>query len=132
MSNLIHKIRINLNRPILLSGVFLDILNIRVQVYKASTLGIESKGNQYLIDVCNKLNADKYIFGEQGENYADKEAFRKAGVEVYFQKYSHPTYKQKGRDFLPYMSVIDLLFNEGEKSYDILMSGNIVNLENIV
>lgn len=107
-------------------------LSIKTPIVKGSEYEFNGKGSGLVLDMCVKLNADKYIFGEQGENYADKEAFRKAGVEVYFQKYSHPTYKQKGRDFLPYMSVIDLLFNEGEKSYDILMSGNIVNLEKIV
>ena len=107
-------------------------LNIQTPIVKASDYDFNGKGSDLVLDMCIKLKATKYIFGEQGHNYADKEAFKKAGIELYFQKYNHPVYKQKGKNFLPYMSIIDLLFNEGEKSYDILMSGNVVSLEKIL
>ena len=48
----------------------------------------------------------------------------KKNIMVDFQKYIHPTYKQIGQPFLPFMSIIDLLFNEGQDSYKILMSNN--------
>jgi hypothetical protein len=103
---------------------FMQSLNINTPIVKASDYDFNGKGSDLVLDMCVKLEARKYIFGEQGENYADKDAFHKSAVELYFQKYNHPVYAQKGNDFLPYMSIIDLLFNEGEKSYDILMSGN--------
>jgi len=104
---------------------FMQSLNINTPIVKASDYDFNGKGSDLVLDMCVKLEATKYIFGEQGKNYADVAAFNKAGVKVSFQKYNHPVYKQNGRDFLPYMSIIDLLFNEGEKSYDILMSGNL-------
>jgi len=75
--------------------------------------------------MCNQLNADTYIFGEQGKNYADVDSFNKKGISLYFQSYNHPMYTQTKGEFLPFMSVFDLLFNEGEKSRDILLSNNV-------
>jgi hypothetical protein len=39
-----------------------------------------------------------------------------------YQNYRHPVYKQLFGDFIPYLSVIDLLFNHGEESLSILTS----------
>ena len=103
---------------------FMRCLNISTPIIKARDYKFDGKGSELVLDMCIKLNADKYIFGEQGRNYANTETFNKAGVEVCFQQYNHPIYKQKGRNFIPYMSIIDLLFNEGKNSYNILMLGN--------
>jgi len=64
-----------------------------------------------------------------GKDYADEERFAQAGIKVYFQDYKHPVYPQSFGDFIPYMSVIDVLFHCGAKSLDISMSGNITKNE---
>jgi len=50
-------------------------------------------------------------------------------VKIDFQDYKHPTYPQLSGDFLPYMSIIDLLFNCGDRSLEVIMSGNITKEE---
>ena len=104
---------------------FMECLKIDTPIVKASDCNFEGIGSDLVLDMCVKLGADNYIFGEQGKNYADVKAFKEAEIVVEFQNYIHPIYRQMGRDFLPYMSIIDLLFNEGDKSYEILMSNNI-------
>ena len=104
---------------------FMECLSIDTQIVKASDYSFDGIGSDLVLDMCVRLGADSYIFGEQGKNYADVKAFKEAKIVVEFQNYIHPVYRQMGRDFLPYMSIIDLLFNEGGKSYDILMSNNI-------
>ena len=106
----------------------LDILQIRTRVVKSSELSITSSKNQYLIDLCKKFDCSKYIFGSNGKDYADAVSFRAHGVEIFFQDYHHPEYRQLYGEFRPYLSVIDLLFNEGPASRDILLSGNIPEL----
>jgi len=103
---------------------FMECLKIDTPIVKASDYNFEGIGSDLVLDMCVKLDADSYIFGEQGKNYADVKAFKEAEIVVEFQNYIHPIYRQMGRDFLPYMSIIDLLFNEGDKSYEILMSNN--------
>jgi len=78
-----------------------------------------------VLDMCLKLKADIYIFGTLGKDYADVEKFRRSGVTPVFQSYNHPVYKQLHGAFAPGMSILDLLFNEGPRSLDVLMSGNL-------
>jgi hypothetical protein len=106
----------------------LKAFNIDVQISKASDFDFAGAKSDLVLDMCVKLKADKYIFGSQGKNYADEESFKKQNVTIYFQDYKHPVYKQLHGDFLPYMSALDLLFNEGPKSKEILISGNITHL----
>ena len=51
--------------------------------------------------------------------------FEQANNNVIFQNYVHPIYKQLHKDFIPNLSVVDLLFNCGPKSNEIIMSNNI-------
>ena len=46
-------------------------------------------------------------------------------LKVVFQNYCHPTYTQTSKQFIKNLSIIDLLFNHGSKSKDILMKNNI-------
>ena len=104
---------------------FMECLKIDTPIVRASDYSFNGVGSDLVLDMCVELGADSYIFGKQGENYANVKAFKEVGIMINFQDYIHPVYKQIGRDFLPYMSIIDLLFNEGGKSYDILMSNNV-------
>ena len=104
----------------------LAILKIDVEIVRATDLCLEGQKSDLVLDMCKKLGADVYIFGSQGEGYADKDSFEQAGIKLYFQKYIYPAYPQLYGDFVPYMSVIDLLFNVGaEKAKEIIASGNI-------
>ena len=78
-----------------------------------------------VLNMCKQLGCSHYIFGSQGKNYANKEAFSSNSIALTFQDYIHPTYRQLNGDFLPYMSVLDLICNCGPDSFEILMSGNI-------
>lgn len=104
-------------------------LGLPVTLRRASTLGLEGSGSERVLDMCVKTGAQAYIFGKHGRSYADLDAFIDAGVEVFFQNYNHPKYAQvHGEPFVADLSVIDLLFNHGESSLDIIMSGNLRSL----
>jgi hypothetical protein len=104
--------------------MFLDLLGIEIGIVKASDFEFSGIKSDLVLDMCIKLKATKYIFGELGKNYADIEEFSKSGVKVYFQKYIHPSYSQINGAFVPFMSVIDLLFNVGPESKNVIMHGN--------
>ncbi|MBI4825107.1 MAG: WbqC family protein [Nitrospirae bacterium] len=103
---------------------FLDILGIKVDFRDASQYNFEGVKSGLVLDMCKKLNADVYIFGELGRDYADEKAFELAGVKPVFQEYKHPSYPQVNGDFISHLSILDLLFNCGGKSLEILMEGN--------
>jgi len=113
----------NLNLEML--RFFLRCLDIQTPIVKASDYEFTGTKSDLVLDMCVKLGAELYIFGAQGRNYADSDKFRSCGVEPCFQQYNHPNYRQLYGDFLPYMSVIDLLFNEGPASRGIILAGNV-------
>jgi hypothetical protein len=104
----------------------LATLNINVDIVRASDYHFTGQKSDLVLDMCRQLDADMYIFGSQGANYADVRAFERAGIKLYFQEYIHPVYPQLWGEFAPYMSVVDLLMNVGAKqTKEIIMSGNI-------
>lgn len=104
---------------------FLQELGIEVAFLKASEQHFEGKGSDLVLDMAKKMGADIYVFGSMGKNYADVEEFENTGIHPYFQEYQHPEYPQLWGEFLPYMSIVDLLFNCGPKSFEVLMGGNV-------
>jgi hypothetical protein len=88
-------------------------MGIRTKLVRASELipDMPSKSTDALIELCQKVGATKYISGADGEKYLDINKFKTVGIEVEFQHYKHPEYKQVFQGFEPYMSAIDLLFN---------------------
>lgn len=93
---------------------------IETPLYYESKLGITSMRTQRILEICKKLNADVYLSGIGGKGYLEEEKFAEAGIELRYQDFIHPVYRQRymqGKDsFLPFMSAIDLLFNEGGKT----------------
>jgi len=105
-----------------------DYLKIETQIIHASSLHIESKKLFYVIEMCEKLNAETFIFGALGKEYADEKILNEHGIKHYFQEYKHPTYTQNAKSFHPYMGIIDLLFNE-KNPKEILLKNNITKEE---
>ena len=50
----------------------------------------------------------------------DVNKFPNISTKVFFFEYLQLQYKQLNDNFLPYLSIIDLLLNEGDKSLEIL------------
>jgi WbqC-like protein family len=100
-------------------------LELTTPIVKASDFSFRGAKSDLVLDMCLQLKADTYIFGAQGQNYAEVAKFRASGVQPLFQEYRHPRYRQQYGAFLPYMSVIDLLFNEGPASREILLTDNV-------
>lgn len=92
------------------------------KIVRSSTLGISGDRDNRLISICKELGADTFYEGAAGKNYIDVDYFARNGVKVEFQEYRHPIYKQLYGDFVPYLSVIDLLFNHGSESLSILVN----------
>ena len=55
-----------------------------------------------------------------GRDYIDDSLFTDAGIAIEYQDYDHPVYPQLHGEFIPFLSVVDLLFNCGPKSLEIL------------
>lgn len=92
---------------------FKSIFGIKAKFIFSSELNLSSKGTQRLIDIVELLGGDTYLSGPMGRNYLDVSLFEKKGIEVKFQGFKHPLYKQRYETFIPNMSAIDALFCTG-------------------
>ena len=114
-------------------------LNIELIKFILQKLGIHTKlhissellddpgqgGTNVTLNICKKLNADIYLSGAFGKDYLDISKFEKENIKVKFQDFKHPVYEQLYDQFVPDMSSIDLLFNYGKDSLDIIMGKGI-------
>ena len=104
---------------------FLDELGIKVNFLNANDFKFQGEKSSLILNMCKELIASTYIFGVLGKDYADVQEFEKNNIGLIFQNYNHPKYSQLYREFISHMSVIDLLFNHGPKSLEIILSNNI-------
>lgn len=95
-------------------------LGISIPILCASEQDFRGVKSDLVLDMCRKMGATTYIFGAMGRHYADVTAFEQAGVKVEFQNYRHPVYPQLHGDFVPGLSVLDLLMNVGPRSLAII------------
>jgi len=103
-----------------------EALGITTRVLFSSDLKCEGERTQRLIDMCLKLGATEFIEGAAGKSYLlgqGEEAFNKNGIKITYQEYHHPIYEQLYGDFISHLSVIDLLFNHGPASLEIIREG---------
>ena len=89
-------------------------LEIKSKIVFSSELKISKKGSDRVLDICKQVGADCYITGTSwAQPHLKIEEFKKSNIHVEFQKFQHPIYTQIHGKFIPEMSIIDLLFNEG-------------------
>ena len=103
-----------------ITNYLLQSIGIATPLMLSSEMAPLQSKSELVLELCLKAGADCYLSGAMGRDYLDLDAFRLNGIEVQFQEYRHPQYRQLHGEFLPYMSVIDLLFNEGPNSLKIL------------
>ena len=99
--------------------IYPEYLKIDTPLYYESRIGTSLEATDRILELCEKLKADTYLSGSGGKDYLEEEKFSRAGIKLEYQHFVHPQYrqqfvKQEG-DFLPYMSIVDLLFNEGPR-----------------
>lgn len=106
--------------------MFADGFQIKTEFIKASDMIVDGRKSDLILDICKELKAKRYIAGPYGREYLKKNEFDNAGIEVCFNDYYHPTYRQKRTEkFIPYLSALDLVMNVGfEEGFKILMTGN--------
>ena len=102
---------------------FINELGIETKLINLGDLDIRSKKQDLIIDLCKERKSTNFLFGAQGRGYVDPEKFELERIDIFFQDYRHPTYRQQWGDFIPYLSVVDLLLNEGPEKSKHLIRG---------
>jgi WbqC-like protein len=104
---------------------FCRLLGIQTSLRRSSLMGQAGRRSELLVNLIRVLNGSYYLspLGSAAYLLNDLQQFSSAGIEVGFQNYPHPQYTQQFPPFCPYASVLDLVFNEGPRSLEIIRSG---------
>lgn len=96
-------------------------LEINTEIILMSNIGEDlGKNNDLIISIGKSISANSYLSGNGAKKYNDIDKFNDEGIELVYQKYTPVNYKQLHSPFIENLSIIDLLFNEGPNSKDIL------------
>jgi hypothetical protein len=100
-------------------------LHIQTPLVRSSELNQPGRRSELLVNLCRFFKAEFYLSPPGSAVYLldDMPIFSDAGIQVAFQHFEHPAYRQMFPPFIPYASLLDLLFNEGEDSLGILRGG---------
>jgi hypothetical protein len=101
-------------------------LAITTPLVKSSTLAPQGQRSELLLDICQRVGASAFLGGMGGSRtYLDQSAFDEARMGVVWQDFKHAVYPQQGTaPFIKGLSALDLLFNCGPKSAEILRQCN--------
>ena len=99
-------------------------LGITTKVLSSSELALDGKKADLLSEICVSLGATNYLSAPGSKAYIDEsDAFVSRGIQVSYHHYEHPVYPQLWGEFIPYLCTLDLLFNCGPGSREIVLSG---------
>jgi hypothetical protein len=91
-----------------------NYLDIKTKIFLSSEVLIDHdlKGQDKVIALCKAVDATTYINTSGGIDLYSKEVFDRAGVQLKFIKSLPCEYEQLGNEFVPWLSIIDvLMFN---------------------
>ncbi|MBI2900799.1 MAG: WbqC family protein [Planctomycetes bacterium] len=104
--------------------VILRWLRLDKPLCLSSEIGAEGKAGDLVVDLCRKTGADAYLSGVHGRDYLDLPSFERAGIRLEFQEYRAAEYPQCfSGPFVPNLSVVDLIFNCGPRSLEVVTAG---------
>jgi hypothetical protein len=101
----------------------MEHLHINTDIILLSELGIQSRGDQLLIEICRSIKASHFLTQNAALKFLNQDPFHEAGIKL--RSFNPPSlvYPQLWGDFIPNLSTLDLILNCGPKAHDILISG---------
>lgn len=95
------------------------------ELVRSSELGISGASTNLLVGLVQAVGGTTYLSGAGGRGYQDEHAFAAAGIDLQYQDFEHPMYRQLETDtFVPGLSVLDPLFNVGIEGTRALSEAN--------
>jgi hypothetical protein len=91
----------------------------------SSEMSIPGRSSERLLGMVQRLNGSTYITGHGARSYLDHELFERNGVNVEYIEYQRVPYTQLYGEFTPFVSVLDLIANEGRAGRRVFVSSSI-------
>lgn len=107
----------------------MNYLEIQTEIIYSSSLTIDHslKGEEKVKAICKYLDAERYINSIGGQTLYSKDDFLEAGLKLQFLKSDNFEYRQFNNDFIPWLSIIDvLMFNSKNAIQDQLQKFKLI------
>ena len=104
-------------------------LNIKTEIILSSTIYCNEvlSGQERILDICLKEGAKTYINPIGGMELYSESLFLENNIDLFFIKMNNVIYKQFSEEFIPFLSIIDVLvFNDKEQVLDMLNKFDLV------
>lgn len=99
------------------------ILGIKTKISWSSDYELNGERSEKLLNICKQSGTMEYISGPAAKNYLNVKLFEKENIKVTWMDYiAYPEYYQLYPPFEHSVSILDLIFNEGENSKNFLKS----------
>lgn len=96
-------------------------INAKILLSSSIDKNNDIRAQDKVIHICKILNADHYINAIGGQELYSKEEFKKNNINLNFLKMKNLEYKQFKNDFVPNLSIIDvMMFNSPEQIKEML------------
>jgi hypothetical protein len=95
-----------------------EYMNIRTPLIISSDVPVDHtlKADIKVMEICKARKADEYWNPIGGLELYNKEEFKKEGIDLHFLRTQAITYKQLNNEFIPWLSIIDvMMFNSREE-----------------
>ena len=103
---------------------FMNVLDINTKIMHSSEIckDVDLTGMDKIFYILEQLNTDTYISsdGPGSRRYIKEDDFDDKKIKLIWQDFEHPTYNQMYGEFISHQSIVDLLFNCGDKSKEII------------
>lgn len=104
-------------------NVIAKYLELKTEFVLSSSIKKDNslKGEDKILEMCRLLNSDEYYNAVGGMGLYNKNRFNKEGMNLLFLKMNEIKYKQFDNEFVPNLSIIDvLMFNSREETQRLL------------
>ena len=100
---------------------FIDNLKIKIDLDYSSNYSLKLHKEDLIFELCKIEKCEQYITTIGSKNYLNNfNLIPNTNIKISYFEYVNYEYKQLGENFIPKLSIIDLLFNEGKNSINII------------
>lgn len=92
-------------------------LGINTKMRYSDEFDADGDPTEKLVNICTSTAATDYYTGPKARTYLNELKFIEAGIKVHYLDFSnYPTYTQLYGEFVPRLSVVDLICNHGKNA----------------
>ena len=100
-----------------------EILEIKTKLSWSSEFELVDGQTEKLLGICKDCNADIYLSGPAAKDYFNEDLAKQENIKVEWMDYSgYKEYEQLNPPFEHGVSILDLIFNEGNRAKEFMKS----------